>query len=481
MAIHLYNTLTRQKEPLVTRDPGKVAMYVCGPTPYDYPHIGNARTFVAFDTIRRYLEYSDYAVTFVQNFTDIDDKIIKRANEQGISTIELAERFMAVYFEEMDRLNVKRATVHPRATEHMPEIISIVEALIARGYAYVLNGDVYYEVRKFAPYGKLSCRNIDDLESGARVEVDETKRDPLDFALWKAAKPGEPCWASPWGDGRPGWHIECSAMSHKYLGQGFDIHGGAQDLIFPHHENEIAQSEGAMDMQIFVRYWLHTGFLTVNKEKMSKSLSNFFTVREVLERYPAPVVRYFLTSAHYRSPLDFADQLLDQAAAAYKNLQFWVGNMERYVATATGGGTGEATHSATLCQLLDSVEADFRGAMDDDFNTPMALAVLFNLAREANRVMALPAPPDQTTLRALSDTTAAILRLALVLGIELRPEKSVTAEDTLSPQLMQLLIDLRASARKEKNFALSDAIRNRLCDIGILLEDSAQGTTWRRK
>ncbi len=268
---------------------------------------------------------------------------------------------------------------------------------------------------------------------------------------------------------------------HQVPGAGFDIHGGAQDLIFPHHENEIAQSEGAMDGQLFVRYWLHTGFLTVNKEKMSKSLGNFFTVREVLERYPAPVVRYFLTSAHYRSPLDFADQLLDQAAAAYKSLQLWVENMERFVATAPGDGTANAARLATLNDLLAGVEADFRGAMDDDFNTPAAIAVLFNLAREANRVMAAPTPPDAATRKAISDASATILRLALVLGIELRPEAAAAAEDTLSPQLMQLLIDLRAQARKEKNFALSDAIRNRLTEIGILLEDSAQGTTWRRK
>jgi len=481
MTINLYNTLTRQKEPLVTRDMGKVAMYVCGPTPYDYPHIGNARTFVAFDTIRRYLEYSGYDVTFVQNFTDIDDKIIKRANEQGISTVELAERFMTVYFEEMDRLNVKRATVHPRATENIDEIISIVQALIERGMAYVVGGDVYFEVRKFEPYGELSNRNIDEMESGARVEVSEIKRDPLDFALWKAAKPDEPRWDSPWGPGRPGWHIECSAMSIKFLGQGFDIHGGAQDLIFPHHENEIAQSEGAMGMEIFVRYWLHTGFLTVNKEKMSKSLGNFFTVREVLERYPAPVVRYYLTTAHYRSPLDFGDQLLDQAESSYKSLQLWTGNIERYVATARGDGQPNPERIATLCDLYNGAEADFRNAMDDDFNTPAAIAGLFNLAREANRVMAATTAPDQETLKLLSDTGALILRLALVLGIDLRPEENAAAEDTLSPQLMQLLIDLRAQARKEKNFALSDAIRNRLTEIGILLEDTAQGTTWRKK
>ncbi|MHB0936769.1 MAG: cysteine--tRNA ligase [Armatimonadota bacterium] len=479
MTIHVYNTLTRQKEPLVTREAGKVSMYACGPTPYDYPHLGNARSAVAFDIVRRYLEYSGFQVTYVNNITDVEDKIIKRSSEQGIAWQALVDRFITVFFEEMDSLNVKRATVYPRATENIEEIINLVQALIDRGYGYVVGGDVYYEVRKFESYGQLSSRNIDELESGARVEVSEIKRDPLDFALWKAAKPGEPSWDSPWGPGRPGWHIECSAMSLKFLGQGFDIHGGGQDLIFPHHENEIAQSEGAMDMQSFAHYWLHNGFVTVNREKMSKSLGNFFTVRQILEHYPAEVVRYFLTAAHYRSPIDFSDQALDMAKGAYERLRTGVFNMDRVIKADHETVEVPSGQSAGLRALLDTAEADFREAMDDDFNTPRAIAVLFDIVAEANRLTGPDFMPDAESLTALSDARALVLRLAEVMGIQLLTEEK--AEDTLAPQLMELIITLRAQARKDKNFALADAIRNGLTDIGVVLEDTAQGTTWRKK
>ncbi|MHB9109983.1 MAG: cysteine--tRNA ligase [Armatimonadota bacterium] len=479
MTIHVYNTLTRQKEPLVTREAGKVSMYACGPTPYDYPHLGNARSAVAFDIVRRYLEYSGFQVTYVNNITDVEDKIIKRSSEQGIAWQALVDRFITVFFEEMDSLNVKRATVYPRATENIEEIINLVQALIDRGYGYVVGGDVYYEVRKFESYGQLSSRNIDELESGARVEVSEIKRDPLDFALWKAAKPGEPSWDSPWGPGRPGWHIECSAMSLKFLGQGFDIHGGGQDLIFPHHENEIAQSEGAMDMQSFAHYWLHNGFVTVNREKMSKSLGNFFTVRQILEHYPAEVVRYFLTAAHYRSPIDFSDQALDMAKGAYERLRTGVFNMDRVIKADHETMEVPSGQSASLRALLDTAEADFREAMDDDFNTPRAIAVLFDIVAEANRLTGPDFVPDAESLTALSDARALVLRLAEVMGIQLLTEEK--AEDTLAPQLMELIITLRAQARKDKNFALADAIRNGLTDIGVVLEDTAQGTTWRKK
>ena len=479
MGIFVYNTLTRQKEPLVTREAGKVSMYVCGVTPYDYPHIGNARAIVAFDIIRRYLEYSDYQVMYVQNFTDIDDKIINRANEQGVPWQSLPERFIGIYFEEMDALNVQRATVYPKATDNIEEIINLVQALVDRGIAYAVDGDVYFEVRKFDAYGQLSGRNIDEMESGARVEVNEIKRDPLDFALWKAAKPGEPSWESPWGPGRPGWHIECSAMSMKFLGQGFDIHGGGQDLIFPHHENEIAQSEGAMDHHPFVHYWLHNGFVTINREKMSKSLGNFFTVREVLERYPAPVVRYFLTATHYRSPLDFSDQTLDQAKSAYERLKTGVFNMQRVINADAEAGNDNPAQSAALRALVDGAEIDFRTAMDDDFNTPQAFAVLFGLVGEANRLTGPGFVPDASAMKSLSDAHALVLRLAAVLGVPLAMTEE--AEDTLAPQLMQLLIDLRAQVRTEKQYALADLIRNRLTDIGISLEDTPQGTVWRRK
>jgi len=478
MTIHLYNTMSRQKEPLVTREAGKVAMYVCGVTPYDYPHIGNARAVVAFDIIRRYLEYSDYQVTYVQNFTDIDDKIINRAREQGVSWSSLPERFIQVYFEEMDALNVQRATVYPKATDNIAEIVSLVTALVERGAAYAVDGDVYFDVRSFAAYGQLSNRNIDEMESGARVEVNEIKRDPLDFALWKAAKPGEPSWPSPWGPGRPGWHIECSAMSLKFLGIGFDIHGGGQDLIFPHHENEIAQSEAAGDRP-FARYWMHNGFVTINKEKMSKSLGNFFTVREVLEHYPAEVVRFFLTASHYRSPLDFSDQALDQAKAAYERLQTGAGNMARLL-TGTESTESRPELSEALRTRLQSAEIDFRIAMDDDFNTPQAVSVLFELVTEANRLMSHPQfLPDAAALQALSDTRVLLLRLAATLGIALAPTEAAT--ETLTPALMELLIDVRARARQDKNFGLADLIRTRLTELEILLEDTPQGTVWRKK
>ena len=480
MAIHLYNTMTRQLEPMITRDAGKVAMYVCGITPYDFPHIGNARAVIAFDTIRRYLEFSGYQVTYVQNFTDIDDKIIARAQEQGVAWNLLAERYTQVYFTEMDALNVQRATVYPKATETIDEMISLVETLIARGLAYQAGGDVYFEVRKFEKYGALSGRNVDDLRSGARVEVSGLKRDPLDFALWKAAKPGEPSWKSPWGPGRPGWNLECSAMALKYLGKGFDIHGGGQDLIFPHHENEIAQSEGAMGGDaVFATYWLHNGFVTINQEKMSKSLGNFFKVGEVLERYAPQVLRYFLTTAHYRSPIDYSDQTLDQAKSAYERLRLGVFNMARIIAGGVTAAAERLEQSSNLRELLTTAETDFRQAMDDDFNTPQAVAVLFDLVGEANRLLGAPGfVPDAAALRALSDARALTLRLSAALGLELAPEPSI--QDTLAPQLMNILIALRAQARREKNFPLSDAIRDQLKAIGITLEDTPQGTVWRK-
>jgi cysteinyl-tRNA synthetase len=473
--------MTRQLEPLVTREPGHVAMYVCGVTPYDFPHIGNARAVVAFDIIRRYLEYSGYLVKYVQNFTDIDDKIINRAREQGVPWYTLPERFIQVYFEEMDALNVQRATIYPKATDNIDEIISLVTALVERGLAYAVQGDVYYDVRKFDKYGALSGRDVDDLRSGARVEVTGVKRDPLDFALWKSAKPDEPSWESPWGPGRPGWHIECSAMAIKFLGEGFDIHGGGQDLIFPHHENEIAQSEGAMNADAtFARYWLHNGFVTINKEKMSKSLGNFFSVRDVLERYSGETVRYFLTSAHYRSPIDFSDQALDQANAAYERLRLGVFNMARVIAGGHEAAEIRPEQCADLRGTLNMAEIDFRQAMDDDFNTPRAIAVLFELVSAANKLTGnADFLPDAAALEALSDARVLTIRLAEVLGIKLAPEPTV--HDTLAPQLMNLLIRLRATARKEKNFAMADAIRNQLSEIGIVLEDTPQGTVWRKE
>ena len=475
MSIRLYNTMSRQLEELQPRVEGEIAMYVCGITPYDYPHIGNARAVVAFDIIRRYLEYRDFDVLYVQNFTDIDDKIINRAQEQGVPWQSLPARFMQVYFEEMDALNVKRASRYPLATEHMEEMIALTADLVAKGNAYVVGGDVYFSVRSYANYGALSGRALDDMQSGARVEVNDIKRDPMDFALWKTAKPGEPSWDSPWGPGRPGWHIECSAMAAKYLGNGFDIHGGGQDLIFPHHENELAQSECALGAGTFAHYWMHNGFVSVNREKMSKSLGNFFTVREVMEKFPAPVLRYFLTSAHYRSPIDFSDQTLTQAQAAFERLRQGVIEIDRALKTTADYDT--KTENAALSALLAHAEDDFRAAMDEDFNTPQALAVLFELVSESNRLTKIGINSEARTL--LENTRALLLRLAGVLGIIL--EAAEEKGDALASQLMELLISLRAQARKEKNFALGDAIRDRLAEIGILLEDTPRGTEWRRK
>ncbi len=476
MSIRLYNTMSRQLEELQPRVEGEIAMYVCGITPYDYPHIGNARAVVVFDIIRRYLEYRGFDVLYVQNFTDIDDKIINRAQEQCVPWQSLPQRFMQVYYEEMDALNVKRASRYPLATEHMAEMITLTADLVAKGNAYAVGGDVYFSVRSYANYGALSGRALDDMQSGARVEVNDIKRDPMDFALWKSAKPGEPSWDSPWGSGRPGWHIECSAMAAKYLGNGFDIHGGGQDLIFPHHENELAQSECAHGTGTFAHYWMHNGFVSVNREKMSKSLGNFFTVREVMEKFPAPVLRYFLTSAHYRSPIDFSDQTLTQAQAAYERLKLGALNISRALESEITYYTPPEIIEP-LQALLAHAEDDFRAAMDEDFNTPQALAVLFELVGESNRLIS--GGINEATRTALTETYALLLRLAGVLGITL--EAAEEKGDALTPQLMELLISLRAQARKEKNFALGDAIRDRLAEIGILLEDTARGTEWRRK
>jgi cysteinyl-tRNA synthetase len=479
MSIHLYNTLTRQMEPLIPRESGKVAMYVCGVTPYDFPHMGNARAVVAFDTIRRYLEYRGLAVFYVQNFTDIDDKIIARAHEQGVVWSTLPERFIQVYFEEMDALNVKRATIYPRATENIDEIIALIAGLQARGHAYVVGGDVYYAVRTFPTYGALSNRNLEEMQAGARVEVSERKRDPLDFALWKAAKPGEPSWESPWGLGRPGWHIECSAMALKFMGPGFDIHGGGQDLIFPHHENEIAQSEGSLDDAIFARYWLHNGFVTINQEKMSKSLGNFFTVRDVLARYAAPVVRFFLTAAHYRSPVDFSDQALDQAKAAYERLKVGLATLARLIASPEVSGATAPEARERLRATLASAEGDFVRAMDDDFNTPQALAVLYSLLSEANRLIGDPGfVADEATRVVLSDTRGVLLRLAGTLGIVFDFNEGFS--DTLVPDLLALLLEVRTQARANKQYALADRVRARLLELGVVIEDTPQGTIWRR-
>ena len=462
--LKVHNNLSKQKERFVPIDPARVRMYVCGMTVYDYCHIGHARVLVVFDVISRYLRriYGDKAVTYVRNITDIDDKIIARANDNGEEFNALTGRFIEAMHEDADALGVARPDQEPRATLHMAEILAMIEKLVANGYAYAAdNGDVYYDVSKFEGYGKLSGKNPEDLRAGERVAVDEHKDDPLDFVLWKAAKPGEPSWPSPWGDGRPGWHIECSAMSTEALGNHFDIHGGGLDLQFPHHENEIAQSEGACGCS-FVNYWLHNGFVRVDNEKMSKSLGNFFTIREVLKKYDPEVIRFFILTSHYRSPLNYSDQHLDNAKGALTGLYTALRGLNVAAVTA-----GENEYSDR-----------FYAAMDDDFNTAEALAVLFELAREVNRCRS--EAPDKAL-----EYAAQLKQLAMLLGLLQRdPEdylKGGPAEGGLGDADIEALIAARLQARAEKNWAEADRLRDELKAQGVLIEDGPQGTSWRRE
>lgn len=455
--LKIYNTLTRSKQEFVPRQPGKVGMYVCGMTVYDYCHIGHARVMVVFDTVARYLRHAGYELTYVRNVTDIDDKIIQRANENGEDFTALTERFIDAMHEDEQALAVLPPDIEPRATRSIGDIVSMIEALIAKDYAYVGgNGDVFYSVSRFQGYGKLSGKNIEDLNAGERVDVDNAKRDPLDFVLWKMAKPGEPYWESPWGNGRPGWHIECSAMSTCCLGNHFDIHGGGMDLQFPHHENEIAQSEGATG-EPFVNYWMHNGFVRVNEEKMSKSLGNFFTVREVLKQYRPEIIRFFILSSHYRSPLNYSDEHLDEAGVA----------LTRLYTALRGVEIAEVEMDADFKQR-------FEQAMDDDFNTPVALAVLFDLARELNKAA------DKTVLAATLKQLSAILGL-----LQDDPDgflKGAAGDDGLSAEQVEALIAERKAAKANKDWARADAIRDQLKAQGIALEDVAGGnTTWRRE
>ncbi len=473
--LKIHNTLTRQKEEFEPLEPGKVRLYVCGMTVYDYCHLGHARVMVAFDTVVRYLRHLGYAVTYVRNITDIDDKIIKRAKDNGEPTDALTARFINAMHEDERALGVLSPDHEPRATTSIAEIIRMIDKLIERGYAYIGgNGDVFYAVGKFAGYGQLSGKNIDELRAGERVDVDQAKRDPLDFVLWKMAKPGEPYWPSPWGDGRPGWHIECSAMSTCCLGNHFDIHGGGMDLQFPHHENEIAQSEGATGEK-FVNLWMHNGFVRVNEEKMSKSLGNFFTVREILARYRPETVRFFILNSHYRSPLNYCDENLDEAHAALTRLYTALRGLGSTIPPFGKGGAGG------ISRPLGSVREDdhairFEEAMQDDFNTPQAIAVLFDLAREINR--------QKTTNESAALELAVLLKsLASVLGLlQEDPENYLRgdAEDGLSADAIATLIEQRLQARKTKNWKESDRIRDELKEQGIILEDTPQGTSWRR-
>ena len=416
----LYNTMSMQKEEFVPIEPGKVRMYACGPTVYNYIHVGNARPIIMFDVLRRYLEYRGYEVTFVQNFTDVDDKIIKRANEEGISSEEVAKKYIAEYFTDAHALGVREATVHPKATENIQQIIDLITTLIDKGYAYEVNGDVYYRTLKFKDYGKLSHQPIEDLQSGARIDVNDIKENPLDFALWKAAKPGEPSWDSPWGKGRPGWHIECSAMSNRYLGKTIDIHCGGSDLAFPHHENEIAQSEAANGCK-FVNYWLHNGFINIDNKKMSKSLGNFFTVREAAAVYGYDCIRMFMLMSHYRSPLNYSGEILMQAKAALERLRTAKSNLEFFIANGRDGALSEA--DAAFVQGLDQYREKFDAVMDDDFNTADAISVIFEMVREINTAVSPAADPSKALAQACLDR---FLELCDVLGI---PFGSDSSED----------------------------------------------------
>ncbi len=472
--LQIYNSLTRKKQEFIPIDPGKVRMYVCGMTVYDYCHIGHARVMVVFDVVARYLCAKGYAVTYVRNITDIDDKIIRRAQENGEEIGALTERFIAAMHEDAEALGVLLPTVEPRATENIVPIIALAQTLLDKGFAYVAsNHDVYYDVSRFEHYGELANRQLEDLRAGSRVEVEEAKSDPLDFVLWKAAKPGEPSWSSPWGTGRPGWHIECSAMSNCCLGYHFDIHGGGMDLKFPHHENEIAQSEAASG-QKYVNYWMHNGFVQINDEKMSKSLGNFFTVREVLQRYQPEVVRLFILSSHYRSPLNYSDENLDLAESSLTRLYMALRDL-----TAGEG----ATHASPV----PSYQERFFAAMDDDFNTPEALAVLFDLAREINR---LRGKESEETARLGSS----LRQLGGILGLLqcdpneflqvelLIPPLSSGAQFSVDLSVVQIedLIAQRVAARKAKNWAEADRIRDLLSAAGVILEDGSAGTAWRR-
>ncbi len=454
--LKLHNDLSGKKEVFTPLQAGKVNLYVCGMTVYDLCHLGHARVMVAFDVVYRYLQTLGYEVTYIRNITDIDDKIIRRANEQGEPFEQLTERFIQAMHEDADALGVLRPTVEPKATDHIAQIIAMVERLIKRGHAYVVdNGDVYYQVASFPDYGKLSGKSIDDLKAGARVEPGELKRDPLDFALWKSAKPDEPYWPSPWGNGRPGWHIECSAMSTQALGDSFDIHGGGADLLFPHHENEIAQSEGATGHP-FVKYWMHNGFVRINDEKMSKSLGNFFTVREVLARYRAEEVRYFILTSHYRSPLNYSDEQLDNARGA----------LTRFYTAMRGLPSAQPVDDTPFKQKFDA-------AMSDDFNTPEALAAMFALAREINRLR-------QEDIGRAAALAAALKQMGAILGILQDDPESYLRGDMVDDEAIDALIAQRTAAKANKNWAEADRLRDQLQGMNILLEDSPAGTTWRR-
>jgi cysteinyl-tRNA synthetase len=496
----IYNTLTKEKEEFKPREPGKVSIYVCGPTTYNFIHLGNARSFIFFDTVRRYFRYRGYEVRYVQNFTDMDDKIINRAWEEKENPLFLAEKYVQAYFYDAQALNIQKADIHPKVSQHIPEIIDLIKVLIEKKHAYLVDQDVYFDIATFADYGKLSGRNLDFIQAGARVEVDVRKKNPLDFALWKAAKPGEPFWESPWGLGRPGWHIECTTMALKYLGSGFDIHGGGNDLIFPHHENEIAQAEAATG-QPFAHYWIHSGYLTVNQEKMSKSLGNYFLVREILKKFPPETVRFFLLSTHYRSPQDFSEENLNNAARGLERLKTSIILLQEALARFGWSDTSQSSNhkfqttesEAAFLATLNKLESDFVVAMEDDFNTALALSKLFDLAREVNTY--LTQRPETKNQQSEELARVALVKAKElfgsfneVLGIfktdvrgDIVLERSFQEKDALVEPLINLIIRLRQEARVKKDWVSADKIRNSLKELGIVLEDTPTGVRWKYK
>lgn len=463
--IKVYNTLNKKKEEFIPLTPGEVKMYVCGPTVYNFFHIGNGRTFIVFDTIRRYFEYRGFKVDFVQNFTDIDDKMIKKANEEGTTVKKIGDTYIKEYYQDADALNIERATVNPRATEFIGEIIKFVKGLVDKGYAYEVDGDVYFSTKKFEGYGKLSGQNIEDLQSGARISVDERKKDPMDFAIWKAQKPGEPAWNSPWGMGRPGWHIECSCMAKKLLGETIDIHAGGSDLKFPHHENEIAQSE-ALTGEAFARYWLHSAFVNVNNEKMSKSLNNFFTAREILERYDADVIRFLMLSAHYRQQLNFSEDLLESAKASVERIYNAIGNLENLIDEVSREEMNE--EEKAYLESLNKYKEKYIEKMDDDFNTADAITAIFDLIKDTNTNITIDSSKE------LAQKALELIReLGAPLGMFQKSTKGNLEEE------IEALIAKRQQARKDRDFTLADKIRDELKDRGIVLEDTPQGVRWK--
>ena len=475
MSLVLFNDLTRKKEKFIPIKEGHVSFYSCGPTVYDYFHVGNARPFIVFDVLRRWLEHSGYKVTFVQNFTDIDDKMIHRAHKENITVKELAEKFISEYNKDAEALGIRKPNVSPRATEHIPEIINTIEKIIANGHAYVSEGDVYFDIQSWPKYGSLCKQNLEDLEAGARVDPTEKKKDPLDFALWKAEKPGEPSWESPWGKGRPGWHIECSAMSSKYLGENIDIHSGGVDLMFPHHENEAAQSEAASNNgKPFVNYWLHNGFLLIDSEKMSKSLGNFLTARAAIEKYPPLALRFFMLSAHYRSPINFTPEGLEQAAAGVMRLRNCKIDLD--FASHTRKNNKSDFDINKFESELNELDEKFAEAMDDDFNTAAAMGILFDVVYLINTSLKehefLPEEFFDASLKALNTYDE-------ILGV-IGSDDSESENDDESKEIEKLISE-RTEARKNKNFARSDEIRNLLKARGIVLEDTPQGTKWKRE